>query len=95
MLFFSSFFFLIYLISQYDLEAFVKRDLPSSLLISKLNGNHIFQVPISGGGMSKFFEEMERNKIRMRISEWGLSQSSLEDVYLKIIEMNKNLKPFH
>ncbi len=58
-------------------------------MLSKLNGNYIFQVSLKGAKMALFFEKMEENKSDWGINEWGFSQSSLEDVYLRIIEMDR------
>ena len=43
-------------------------------------------MPNDGLIISKIFEEMEANKEKLFISDWGISQTSLEDVFLKIVE---------
>lgn len=57
---------------------------PTSILISEFNGNFVYQIPIEGFNAEKMFEEMEKNKERLRITDWGLSQCSLEDVFTRI-----------
>ena len=41
---------------------------------------------MEGLQVSEIFKIMERNKIKLMISDWGISQSSLEDVFMNIIE---------
>lgn len=65
---------------------FIKRQLPTSILIREFNGSFVYQVPLEGFVASKFFIEMEKNKNRLRITDWGISQCSLEDVFSRICE---------
>lgn len=65
---------------------FVKTVLPKSVLLTKFNGNFSFQVPLEGLEVSNIFEIFEKNKEELLISDWGISQSSLEDVFMKIVE---------
>ena len=37
---------------------------------------------------TKIYLEMEKNKGDLMISDWGLSQSTMEDVFQKICELN-------
>jgi len=39
---------------------------------------------MKGLEVSKIFEELESRKEELAISDWGISQSSLEDVFLEI-----------
>lgn len=34
------------------------------------------------------YTEFEANKKKLKIADWGLSQSTLEDVFTKICELN-------
>ena len=36
--------------------------------------------------ISTIFEEIESNKENLMISDWGISQSSLEDVFMQIVD---------
>jgi len=40
--------------------------------------------------MSKVFSEMEGNKKRLAISDWGINQSSLEEVFVKIVTRDES-----
>lgn len=59
-------------------------------LIQDFNGNLIFLLPMSQKfSPSKLYLQMENNKERLYIQDWGLTQSSLEDVFIKICEQNQ------
>ena len=66
---------------------FVKQVLPSSTLIRSFNGNFVYQIPIGGFQAERLFNEMESNKEKLRIADWGISQCSLEDVFTKICDL--------
>lgn len=67
-----------------NVKDFVKDLIPSVLLLQEFNGNFIFQIPIEGFDAEKLFTEMEGNKKKFKISDWGISQCSLEDVFTRI-----------
>lgn len=72
--------------SLQSVKSFIKDLLPESTLTSEFLNNLAYQVPISKHKLSYIFQEIERNKLKMGIEDWGISQSSLEDVFLKVIE---------
>jgi len=43
-------------------------------------------VPTEGLEVSKVFEELESRKEELAISDWGISQATLEDVFMEIVE---------
>jgi len=63
---------------------FVKHLLPKAYILREFNGSFVYQVPCEGFEAEKLFIEMEKNKDRLKISDWGISQCSLEDVFQKI-----------
>ena len=65
-------------------KEFVHQLIPTVFLLQEFNGNFIFQIPIEGFNAEKLFTEMEGNKEELKISDWGISQCSLEDVFTKI-----------
>lgn len=67
-----------------NLKDFVHDIIPSVLLLQEFNGNFIFQIPIDGFDAEKLFTEMEDNKKGLKVSDWGISQCSLEDVFTRI-----------
>lgn len=60
---------------------YVKQLLPKSELVTEFNGNYMYFIPNAGFNASHFYTEFEANKARLKISDWGLSQSTLEDVF--------------
>lgn len=66
---------------------FVKKILPKSTLLRSFNGNFVYQVPVEGFEAERLFNEMEDNKEKLRIADWGISQCSLEDVFTKICDI--------
>lgn len=53
-------------------------------MLQDFNGNFIFQIPMEGFNAEQLFQEMEENKESLKISDWGISQCSLEDVFTRI-----------
>ncbi len=41
---------------------------------------------MEGLSISKIFESLEANKEELGISDWGISQSTLEDVFMEVVE---------
>lgn len=41
---------------------------------------------MEGFEVSKLFKELESKKEELAISDWGISQSTLEDVFMEIVE---------
>ncbi len=44
-----------------------------------------FQLPREGLDVGQLFVQLEREKSGRGIKEWGLSQTSLEDVFVNIV----------
>ena len=74
--------------SQYHsyIIEFIQKILPKAVLLSTFNGNFSFQVPLEGLEVSTIFEILENKKSELMISDWGISQSSLEDVFMQIVD---------
>ena len=72
-----------------NVQAFVLKLVPNADLIRSFNGNFVYLLP-SGSSFnpSKIYLQFEQNKEGLLISDWGLSQSTLEDVFTKICELN-------
>jgi hypothetical protein len=47
----------------------------------------VYQVPIEDFSAEKLFSEMETNRNKLNITDWGISQCSLEDVFTRICEL--------
>ena len=57
--------------------------MPGAAVRDSINGVVTFDVPKANVVMSRLFEEMEGNKERLHIKDWGLSHTTLEEVFLK------------
>jgi len=69
----------------YDkLKSFIRDILPKSELRTAFNGNFCFQIPGEGFKVSSLFKILNSKKEELAIKDWGVSQSSLEEVFLKI-----------
>ena len=67
-------------------QTFIQQILPKATLLSSFNGNFNYQIPLEGLEVSNVFETLESKKEELLISDWGISQSSLEDVFMKIVD---------
>jgi ABC-type multidrug transport system ATPase subunit len=57
------------------------------VLLSSINQTRKFLVPKNNTiTISKIFKIMEMNKTQLGIREWGLSMSTLEDVFIAAVE---------
>lgn len=72
---------------QFEVISFIKKVLPNTVLLRRFNGQMVYQVSIEGFSAETLFQEMESNKERLRITDWGISQCSLEDVFTRICEL--------
>mmetsp|Transcript_12717 Transcript_12717/g.12847 ORF Transcript_12717/g.12847 Transcript_12717/m.12847 type:complete len:450 (+) Transcript_12717:1285-2634(+) len=68
-----------------QVKDFVKNVLPAAIILSEFNGNLIYQIPLGCCKVSSIFSEFEQNKLKIGIADWGISQSSLEDVFMRVI----------
>ena len=52
---------------------FIQQQCPRAILIRGFNGNFVYQVPMEGFRAQKLFVTMEKNKDRLKITDWGIS----------------------
>ncbi|ORY30710.1 hypothetical protein BCR33DRAFT_857259 [Rhizoclosmatium globosum] len=65
---------------------FVESILPSGWnKVDAFSTNTAYEFPAEKGRIGELFEIMEREKERSGIQEWGISQTGLEDVFIRII----------
>ena len=60
--------------------------MPSAELEDSMPGNYTYRIPTQGFKMSSMLSALIDNKERMGIKDWGISQTSLEDVFLNIVK---------
>ena len=66
-------------------DALVKGLAPRAELIDVINGVRAYQLLKGDVTVGKIFEAIEAEKAKCGITDWGLSQTSLEDVFLTIV----------
>jgi len=66
-------------------NAFMMQLMPGAAVRDSINGVVTYDVPKASVVMSQLFEQMEGNKARLDIKDWGLSHTTLEEVFLKIV----------
>ena len=67
--------------------AFVQDNLPHSFLMRSFNKRLLFKVPTQRFHAETFFGNIEKAKYKLLITDWGINQSSLEDVFRQICEI--------
>ncbi|EGC36362.1 hypothetical protein DICPUDRAFT_87445 [Dictyostelium purpureum] len=63
----------------------IKEFSSSAILAENYNGSYVYRLPKTTV-ISDLYKHLVENKEHYHIQEWGLSQTSLEDVFLKISE---------
>lgn len=43
-----------------------------------------YEVPAASVNFARIFETMERERSRLEITEWGLNDTTLEEVFLRV-----------
>lgn len=78
--------------TQEPVEKFVKRVLPGASLLNSLAGTRNYQVPKGDVTLEKVFEEFEGNKEKLHITDWAITNTTLEEVFLRISHMDDEKK---
>lgn len=65
--------------------AFVHKHIPQAILLSSAGGELAFQLPLSNkGAFAQFFEELEQRQEELYIGGYGISMTTLEEVFLRL-----------
>jgi ATP-binding cassette subfamily A (ABC1) protein 3 len=65
-------------------DAFVEEAIPGALLISSFAGSRTYKVQRSAVSIANVWAKMEARPASAGILDWGVRQTSLEEVFLKI-----------
>ena len=71
---------------MYPLTKFIQKYIPNSRLVEEIGSDIVFVLPIEGSkehSMKQFehlFNELDRNLKKLKISTYGLSDTTLEEV---------------
>jgi ABC-type multidrug transport system ATPase subunit len=68
-----------------QVDRYVLGMMPGARLTDSVNGVRTYIVPKEGMRKAGLFRGMAANKRRLRIKEWGLSNTTLEEVFLGIV----------
>jgi len=67
-------------------RGFVQKIVPKAKLLNTLAGTQQFEVPRGGIKLSKVFQEISSNADKYGIVDWGVSNTTLEEVFLYITD---------
>eukprot|EP01133_Synstelium_polycarpum_P018808 gene18808-22503_t len=70
---------------HYSMNEMVANHFPESQTQEPINNELSYLIP-KGSDISTIFETMTRRKEELGIKEWGISQTSLEEVFMKMVE---------
>jgi ABC-type multidrug transport system ATPase subunit len=65
---------------------------PEATMLNSISGTANYEVPKEQVKLSQFFSEFEKHKEECGITDWGISNTTLEEVFLKITEAEERSK---
>ena len=75
--------------NQEDIDAFMEREVAHSTgsrLLAAINHTRRYLIPRNPDTqLSNIFNTIERNKARLGIREWGMAETSLEDIFIRLV----------
>jgi hypothetical protein len=77
--------------NESTVRQYIQGMLPNAHVINQFTGSVTFGVPLKDIKVSEIFAEIESNKVQMKIKNWGLSQTSLEDVFMRIVSSDESV----
>ena len=66
-------------------ETFAKQLMPRLVLKDAINGVRTYELPQEGSDIAKIFSQLEARKAELHIKHWGISHTSLEEVFLRLV----------
>ncbi|CAO2045035.1 unnamed protein product [Urochloa humidicola] len=67
-----------------EVEELVRSMLPAANRVYRVSGTQKFEIPKEGMKISEVFRGMEDAKSRLNIVAWGLADTTLEDVFVRV-----------
>eukprot|EP01052_Picozoa_sp_SAG31_P005474 SAG31_NODE_241_length_19364_cov_17.168544_7_plen_487_part_00 len=77
-------------LSDVELTALMREISPEARVISTFGTQQSYSVPTAGADVGRIFNAMERAKRARLISEWGISQASLDEVFINVTTAYEN-----
>ena len=69
-----------------EVQAFVGSHIPDAVLLNALSGTANYEIPKESVQVADLFQLFDNAPSSLAISDWGLSNSSLEEVFLKVCD---------
>lgn len=73
---------------QEPADSFVREIAPGASLLNHLAGTRNYQVSKNAISLRKAFEELDKHKERLNITDWAITNTTLEEVFLRISTAN-------
>lgn len=70
--------------NEEPVDEFVRKLLPGATLINELAGFRNYQVAKEGVKLHEVFEQFEENKEKLHVTDWAITNTTLEEVFLRI-----------
>jgi len=71
---------------EQNVRQFINEILPYAEILNSLAGTQNFQVPRTNVRLSEVFELIEREAKNLSIVDWGITNTTLEEVFLHIVD---------
>lgn len=71
-------------VHEEEVESMVKRLSPGANKIYQISGTQKFELPKQEVRVSDVFQAVEEAKSRFTVFAWGLADTTLEDVFIKV-----------
>ena len=71
-------------------EDFVSKTFPTAkLMMNSINGSYTYEIPRGDVDLANVFKVMETNAEALKINDWGITETTLEEVFLRQLTRNK------
>ncbi len=69
---------------QLKIENFIKTNFPTAtLMMNSINGSYTYEMPRDDVDLANIFKIMETNSSKLQINDWGVTETTLEEVFFK------------
>jgi len=73
-----------------DVKLFVQKTFPTAKLISEFSATQNYEIPMGDVQLPQVFNEIEENGKSLEITDYSFSQTTLEQVFLKFANQQKD-----
>eukprot|EP01119_Soliformovum_irregulare_P016146 TRINITY_DN4639_c1_g1_i1.p1 TRINITY_DN4639_c1_g1~~TRINITY_DN4639_c1_g1_i1.p1 ORF type:complete len:1195 (-),score=473.31 TRINITY_DN4639_c1_g1_i1:27-3611(-) len=71
-------------------DKFMREIAPGAVLVNELSGTRNYQAPRGSFTLDVLFEQMEQKKDQLHITDWAVTNTTLEEVFLKISQTHRH-----